>query len=502
MRISIKCITNNLAWVLIVVMTLGACQKKETLTILSGKLPDLHNDTIALVQVGDYFPGLDCNKKLIVVQTDSIGQFVFKLNQIESGFFQVLNNNYHQLNYDVFLEPGDSIYIEQSSWSEKPQFKIEGKGAEKLSYLTRDFILFPKDKSFSDTIRSNGFKTELIFKSFIDSIQNIRIREINNNKSIPENLKSHFLNMINAEHAKFLLEHLESRNYYMKDEFDYFFPDSSYYSFLDRLKFDNLFWNSTEVKSLANSYLTNKARIAFKEKSEETWWKDNLSWKMNYVAEQPKSDWTDFLVLSTISEYSGGLMLDDFFENLISFDEKVEVLFYSDINRKLFKQNVSDYSRLAPGKPAPDFALPDSSGNLVRLSDFKGKIVYIDFWGTWCYPCIQEIPEALKLQIKYENQPVIFLYVALEYDEENITEWKKFIAGNNERFGNLLDFKPFPGIHLVAEKQFRNEKLRPYKINYAPTHVLIDQNGNIVNPRAERSKSISEYIDKLLIKMK
>ena len=72
------------------------------------------------------------------------------------------------------------------------------------------------------------------------------------------------------------------------------------------------------------------------------------------------------------------------------------------------------------------------------------------------YPCIQEIPDALELQKKYADKPIVFLYVALEYDEENIAEWKNFIAGKNERFGNFLDNKPFPGIHVVAEKQSLN----------------------------------------------
>ena len=340
--------TNNLVWFLIVVMTLIACQNKETYTILSGKIPDLQNDTIALVKVGDYFPGLECDKKLIVAQTDSTGHFVFKFSQNESDFFQVLKNNYHWLKYDIYLEQGDSIYIEQSSWKETPQLNIDGKEAEKLTYLIKDYELFPKDKSFYDTIRSNGFKTELIFKTFIDSIQNIRIGEIEANKSISEYLKSHFLNIINAEHANFLLNHLENRNYYMEEEYDYYFPDSSYYSFLDSLKFDNLFCNSTVAKKLANSYFINRARTAFKGKSEEMWWEDNLSWKLNYVGEQHKSLWTDFLALSTISEYSWGLMLDDFFENLIAFEEKVDVLFYNDVNRKLFQQNILDYLRLAP----------------------------------------------------------------------------------------------------------------------------------------------------------
>jgi thiol-disulfide isomerase/thioredoxin len=183
---------------------------------------------------------------------------------------------------------------------------------------------------------------------------------------------------------------------------------------------------------------------------------------------------------------------------LANFNSNLTDKFFSSQNQRLFIANTLSYQKLAPGNPAPDFELPDSSGKLSRLSDFKGSIVYIDFWGTWCYPCIQEIPDALQLQAKYKDQPVTFLYVAMEYDSTDIANWKEFISGNNARFGNLLNNKPFPGIHLVAEKQFRNESIRDYKINFAPTHVLIDQNGYIVKARAKRSKEIQTDIDELL----
>jgi thiol-disulfide isomerase/thioredoxin len=189
-----------------------------------------------------------------------------------------------------------------------------------------------------------------------------------------------------------------------------------------------------------------------------------------------------------------------FFENLRIFSEKMSPLFFTENDRLLFKDNAASYFALSPGMPAPEIELPDSTGNIVHLSDFKGKVVYIDFWGTWCYPCIQEIPDALKLQEKYKDKPVVFLYVALEYNEKNIAEWKQFIAGKNTQFAEFLN-KPFPGVHVVAEKQFRNENIKPYKINFAPTHVLVDQNGNIVNARATSLKDVIAQIDQLLEKM-
>ena len=496
----LKITLSKLVWFITMLIALNACQKKDTLTILSGVLQTSQNEVITLVNCKYYFPGFVNEKMLIETNTDSTGFFIFKTNLTEPGYYQILILNYPILTYDVFLEPGDSIHLELPNWNQNPDLKISGKGASKLNYLVKDFEILYKNRTYRDTIRSNGFETEMLFKAYVDSIKNLRIKELGANEFTPDNLKSRFLNVIQADLAETLLSHLENRNRYMEGTYDYFYPDTSYYSFLVNMHFDSLFCESSEAKNLAGLFLENKARTAYKERSEEEWWDENLSWKLNYIIEQPKSIWTDYLALSTISEYSFGMFLDNFFENLLEFKERIDELFYHDINKKLFQEGVSDYIKLAPGELAPDFALPDADGNIVHLSDFKGKIIYMDFWGTWCYPCIQDIPDALKLQEHYKDKPVVFLYVSMEYDEENIANWKQFINGKDERFGEYLNHEPFPGVHVVAEKQFLNQEIKPYKIIFAPTHVLIDHNGNIVSVRAKRPNKISEDIDKLLKK--
>src|SRR3984957_759022 len=56
-----------------------------------------------------------------------------------------------------------------------------------------------------------------------------------------------------------------------------------------------------------------------------------------------------------------------------------------------------------PGQPAPDFTLPDSAGSPIKLSAYKGKVVLLDFWATWCEGCKVEIPWYVEFQDKYRN---------------------------------------------------------------------------------------------------
>jgi len=73
----------------------------------------------------------------------------------------------------------------------------------------------------------------------------------------------------------------------------------------------------------------------------------------------------------------------------------------------------------ALGSTAPDFELADVSGKKVHLSDFKGKVVILDFWATWCGPCRMEIPEFVKLQDKYRDKGLAIVGLSLDSDGES-----------------------------------------------------------------------------------
>jgi len=117
-------------------------------------------------------------------------------------------------------------------------------------------------------------------------------------------------------------------------------------------------------------------------------------------------------------------------------------------------------------EPAQDFTLNDLAGKKVSLSDFKGKVVIIDFWATWCVPCKASFPYIKKAIQKYaDDNNVKFIFInTYENQKTTVEDVKRFISQNNYPFDVLLD----------KDSKTANK----YGLTGIPTKIFIDKNGN------------------------
>lgn len=148
---------------------------------------------------------------------------------------------------------------------------------------------------------------------------------------------------------------------------------------------------------------------------------------------------------------------------------------------------------LKKGQPAPAFTLQNEKGENVSLGDFRGKILYLDFWGVGCGPCVYEIDNyEKKLHEKYKGKNVSFISICVDSD---LPEWK---AGMQKHDMNN------EGINLVAEGWTNNPVCKSYNINTIPHRIIIDKEGKIVNNNApgmgELLQKNDNEIDELLVK--
>ena len=112
------------------------------------------------------------------------------------------------------------------------------------------------------------------------------------------------------------------------------------------------------------------------------------------------------------------------------------------------------------------------NGKQVSLSDFKGKVVLIDVWATWCAPCRGEIPYLKKLEEEMKGMDVVFLGVSVD-EARNKQKWLDFIE--QEKLGSIQVFAS--GWSKIT---------KDYKINGIPRFIVIDRKGNVVSFDAPR----------------
>lgn len=118
---------------------------------------------------------------------------------------------------------------------------------------------------------------------------------------------------------------------------------------------------------------------------------------------------------------------------------------------------------------APDFTLDSVTGENITLSAFKGKVVLLDFWATWCGPCLQTIPELVRLNEKYSDKGLVLLGVSMDtMSQANDTQLKKFMATFNIKYHVMRD----DGV--VSDAYYGDSLLA------IPTMHIINKEGKIV----------------------
>jgi cytochrome c biogenesis protein CcmG/thiol:disulfide interchange protein DsbE len=132
----------------------------------------------------------------------------------------------------------------------------------------------------------------------------------------------------------------------------------------------------------------------------------------------------------------------------------------------------SKYEPLTVGKPAPDFQLPDLNDKETRLSDYRGKVVFLNFWATWCKPCREEMPSMEVLYKSFEKDGLVILAVSID----RVTTKKDippFVKGLNLSFPVLVDSW--------------GQTDKRYKLMGVPETYIIDQEGTlrekVIGPR-------------------
>jgi cytochrome c biogenesis protein CcmG, thiol:disulfide interchange protein DsbE len=135
------------------------------------------------------------------------------------------------------------------------------------------------------------------------------------------------------------------------------------------------------------------------------------------------------------------------------------------------------------GSSAPDFTVQDSDHS-VSLSQFRGQVVVLNFWATWCPPCVEETPSLVKMQSRMKDKGVVVLAVSIDVDD---AAYHKF----------LKDY----GVNMVTVRDEDQKAASLYGTHGWPESYIIDRNGIIrrkfIGPVQWNSPEVTEFLTKL-----
>lgn len=147
------------------------------------------------------------------------------------------------------------------------------------------------------------------------------------------------------------------------------------------------------------------------------------------------------------------------------------------------KESRAIQASLKAGATFPDFDAKDLAGQPLSLSKYKGKVVLVDFWATWCGPCRAELPNVVAAYSKYHEKGFDIVGISLDQSEDAL---KNFLPENKVTWAQYFD-----------GKGWENELARKYGITSIPMTFLLDKEGKIV-AKDLRGEALAAELDRLL----
>lgn len=378
----------------------------------------------------------------------------------------ILDLNYGWNHSYVHVKPGDKLRIDTIS-SDPIVFGVIGDVSQENKYL----------ESFTKTMQEASEEymvsevTKLPVDSFLMAVDKKNaplsdlIAEINNDPDISPEFKK-------AMAARFVGVTTNDLSYYKgfyKRHYEKYpeLPEDYYASFTSSDINDDSYLLFEEGRQAVGSY--HSRDVDYKEYDGLTdFYRAAIKSARDLYGDSKAARYCNFDLLSSMINFGGGL--DGATELISDFRSFAPEQYF---NNKLDKV-IEPWKDLVAGKVAPDFNAYNRSGEPVRLSELKGKKVYVDVWATWCGPCIAEIPSLKKLEADLHEENIEFVSVSID-EEKDKEKWKEFI-----------EERELTGLQLMAEGAWKSDVAVDYNIKGIPRFMLIDQEGMIISANAPR----------------
>lgn len=377
----------------------------------------------------------------------------------------------------LFLEPDDSLYLKGNAtdWMNTLQYSGKPQSAAKNAYL-RQFYLQFRDKGI-DFADPNKVRTlePAQYRTYCDSLRQLMTQYYEQAKTrdaaqaAPHTVffETYARAQIDYDYALSLLE--QPMQYARASGAQTINLPTNYYAFLDNFPINNTYAIFTPiyqqfVDMFVSEFFAQQVINTTKDYDMQNYYADRYEFAKKYL----QGEALNFALTKSIVE---GSMRGPIEKVLDKYND------YKTLNTRREYLQVVDmlsqrFGAIRAGQIAPDFTAYDTNGKAVKLSSLKGKVVYVDFWATWCGPCRQQFPAERELHKKFEANPnVVFLLVSTDSKTD---PWTAF-----------LDKEKLPGTNLWAGDQYASIA-NTYNITGIPRFLLIGKDGKIASSNARR----------------
>lgn len=179
----------------------------------------------------------------------------------------------------------------------------------------------------------------------------------------------------------------------------------------------------------------------------------------------------------------GSLNQDKYETVLLKYAEDIKNKFPGSPAVQSFINRMDKLRALSVGHVAPDFEMPSVEGKNVKLSDFRGQYVLVDFWASWCAPCREENPNLVKQYHAFKDKGFTIFGVSLDRDRN---EWLDAIKADKLAW-----------THVSELKQWDSNVVKQYSIEGIPTSYLLDKEGRIIAKNL-RGSDLEAFLTKTL----
>ena len=389
---------------------------------------------------------------------------------------------------EIFLDPGDNLHIEFDANSFEYSMQFSGQGGANNRFWQKFRRTFPEE---SNPLKLTGYRKGIVHYQVESNLDKL-MRRLGQSAFMNEMERSKLrkLSELDSYQASYADLSSSFSNFIWADiQYDWAYKLMVYgYTFGQLHQVTPSFWDFVyEAPVSSPESLNNRNYRKF------------LRGYLNYKFDSSGSQGNPYAGQYDLAE---SLLLDEtraYFQSfiLVKGFKKEQFLplidpysrFLTSNSIPLYDQIVvesfSEANRYAVGSPAPEFTLSDMSGQPVSLADFRGKIIYLDFWASWCRPCITKIEMVKTIKRNLNPEEVVFIHLSVEKDAN--------------RWIDQVSFRNIQGVNIHVPEGLDSEVLKSYNVKAIPEYFIIDKYGNFAQkPVKSDALTLQSHIEDLL----